>query len=478
MRSAVIVYLIMLFCNRSSAQNDLPLSIDYDSLTYVDYYTGQWDSLIDHGSKAVELGAGNTLIQKRIAYAMMMKKDYFSSTDEYLKVLRQNQSDEDVLQMLVYNSAQTGDDDDARFFYKKIFTSKGIEQGHYNYAIRSIDLSSGVILNNNFSKNNQLDIRKNGVYAQQALNGELYFAQLGVKYFVAPWLNLYCSGNTLQMQKEDRLSATDLKLTGRVPDTYNGVFYLRNIYSYKDTTYRHQSLVNQQSFYMNACWLITGTFHVNLFGNYLSNQYSISFSTNNDEPYHAQVIDPGPSFKTVYHFYDSTIASNEYLIGGILEKRINKYLVQAGVSYSELNSMIQVQSNAGLKWFPHGNTNFSASGMVSYFYEEKLGRGIINAGIDFRCLRHSWLSVYGLFGDLTNASELNGFVVHNTTDRTDFRISISSYTELSSHLSLSVMYHFARKKSNYISYPDDYHYLNILTPYSSHLFSIGLKYTL
>ena len=50
---------------------------------------------------------------------MMMKKDYFSSTDEYLKVLRQNQSDEDVLQMLVYNSAQTGNDDDARLIFKK-----------------------------------------------------------------------------------------------------------------------------------------------------------------------------------------------------------------------------------------------------------------------------------------------------------------------------------------------------------------------
>ena len=112
---------------------------------------------------------------------------------------------------------------------------------------------------------------------------------------------------------------------------------------------------------------------MNLFGNYSSNQYSISFSTNNDEPYHAQVIDPVLHLKTVYHFMTVQIASNEYLIGESLQKRINKYLVQVGVSYRELNSMIQVQSNNGIKMVSLMATQTLPQEWFHIFYEEKQG---------------------------------------------------------------------------------------------------------
>lgn len=479
MRFSIVVFSLFICCISSNGQVTDSLVLNYDSLTYSNFINEEWSELIDNSTAAIETGYGTVGIRKRLGYSYFELKKYLQSIGVYESIYKQNKTDQDALVMLYRSYSELGMKEEANY-YLGIINSETKQQLKLreDHFMVGADIHSGISLNDNFSKNKNKDIRQGGVYGEQSLNGELYYLQGGILIAPKRWLNLYFSFQDVQMKKMECISATDLKLTGTVSDFFNGIKYERNLYALSDTTYRTNSFVNQRLGYIQGSFILPALFTFRIYGNYLMNEYSVARSSYRFENYFAQPIDNSNSTKTVYSFTDSVQKKYEYIVGAVVEKRVGLFEINIGGTYSNLNSKIQAQSRAGFKWFPNGNTSIVTGGQLSYFYEEKLGRLLPEVFCTIRLLKNGWFTLSGMLGDLTNTSEYNGLVVHNSTDKTVYRISSSVYWNILSHFNLTVAFHYSQKQSNFITYPQADRYFLTETPYSAFLTAIGLTYTL
>ena len=479
MRAAIVLLVLLVSISSAFSQTQQPIAQNYDSLNAVAFYKGDWDSILVYSSLAIRSGAETANIRKSLGYALFMKKDYASSAMNYRKVFAENKTDQDAIVMLYRCAVLTDQDHEAAYFLNLMPEETRIWIGvEKNKLFVGADVNSGVSLNNNYNLNDKIDIRHGNIYGLQSLNGKLYYLQAGVEIRPFSYLSLYGAFTAVQMEKRERISATDLIIVDRVPDVWNGIKYIRNIYQYKDTTYTRNSFVNQHLGYLRATIFVPRVCTVKLFGNYFSNEYNTAGSSYRQEQFYAQTVDTFYSTRTIYSFGNTRNINYEYIFGGSLERNFRRTRIELGVSYSNLNSKIQIQSLAKLVYFPKGNTDLFLTANAVVLYEEKKSRLLPQLAVSNRVLKKTWLSLSALYGNLSNSTEYDGSIVHNTTDETIYRLSISAFQELGFHWSCFLGFNFSRKNSQYIYYPEPDRYIVTKTPYSNYLFSVGLKYSL
>ena len=479
MRGAITVLFFIFSTASVFSQTQPDIVRNYDSLIAVAFNSGEWDSVVVYSTMAIRAGAETVNIRKSLGYAMFMKHDYTSSALHYRRVFEENKSDQDAIVMLYRCAVLTDQDQEAAYFLDLIPEQTKIWMGvEKSKVFVSADVNSGISLNNNYNLYDKIDIRHGNIYGLQSLNGKLYYLQAGLKIRPFASLSLYGAFTAVQLEKRERISATDLIVVDRVSDVWNGIKYIRNIYQYKDTTYVRNSLVNQHLGYLQANIFFPKICTLKLFGNYLSNEFSTAVSSYKQEQYYAQTVDTFYSARTIYSFTDTSRINYEYIFGAALERNFRKSRIEAGISYSNLNSKIQVQPQIRMVYFPRGNTDLFFTANAVVLFEENQSRLIPQLVITNRVFKKTWLSLSALYGDLSNTTEYDGLVVHNTTDETIYRLSLSAYQEMGAHLSGFFGFNFSRKNSQYIFYPEPDRYITIKTPYSNYLFTVGLKYSL
>lgn len=115
MKSVNIIVLLLLFYSLHGYANHQITAASIDSISYVQYYNGDWDGLIETAELAEKNNIDFKWLQQRVGYAYFVKKQYYKSMRHYEKALDYDATDEISRLYLYYNGLNTGRTAFARF---------------------------------------------------------------------------------------------------------------------------------------------------------------------------------------------------------------------------------------------------------------------------------------------------------------------------------------------------------------------------
>ncbi len=449
-KTGLVSFLIFILCvtnAKSQSVEDSITVVDYDSLTYENYLQNNWLALEQNSKKAIANGFENTIIKKRLAYAYFMQHNYLSSAHQYLKLYKQNSSDDEVKLMLYYNYKNTAQLSRARFFQGLLSSqAKDLYQLPASKKLANIDASFGYQTNDNYTQYGNLDIRQNNIFAHQALNKDLYFAQLGLGLNINRVTGLQLSYEGVQLSKYEQIQTRD------------------SIY---DSVYVKNSTVKQHALYAQFAFALPRTYALRLYAAAINTQY-----TSLDSKY---ALDSFYTYRSNYTFSNVINDKYSYLLGVAVEKDFRKTKAGLNVSYANFNNLTQVQTQLYSTWYPYGNTNLSFGAQLTYINQNSTTRYIPNVDATFKLTKLSWLSSHFLYGDLSNTTEANGLLINNISDKTLYRTGTTLFFYVNKKVLLHLTYRYSLRQSNYVSYSDSTNYTTTYNNYNNHLISIGLK---
>jgi hypothetical protein len=103
-----------------------------DSISYRQYFEGDWDNLQRTGKIAKKANIDFPLLHMRLGYAAMLKDNHALSLKHYLKVLQHNSYNENAIYYACYNNMMLQRRDLASFLAKKLTTDSKTKLGINN----------------------------------------------------------------------------------------------------------------------------------------------------------------------------------------------------------------------------------------------------------------------------------------------------------------------------------------------------------
>ncbi len=458
-----------------NAQNKENESINYDWVTYVNYLQSDWDKLIDNSKEAIQKGAETANIRKRLGYAYFMKKNFFKSIFHYQKVYKQNSGDVDAKLMLYKNYKLIARDDEARFF-SGLFSKE--EKGSFyipeDKLLTSIDGNVGISANDNLKRNSGNKIRNNQLYGVQQLNGNLYFWQGGAKYNLNRKVSLYFSYSGLEMDRLNQVESLYPKVVRVQPDFLHQPDNVIRVYNIGDSIVENNEHIWQHQLYLNTSFILNKLGKLNIFGNYIYNKFQLMDIRFTSQRFITTTWNNQSFPFNVVSVLEHKTHTSEYLVGTSYEKQFHNFRFACNLIFSNLNSFNQKQGQFIATWYPLGNTNLSFTSQLTYLKQQKENRLLPFIDITFKYWKYGWLSLNGVYGDLSNTSENNGMLIHNTSDKTIYRVGATLYFPINTHFTFYTGYLFSQKQSFFTTFTDSNNYQITWNNYYTQIIPIGL----
>jgi len=449
--------------------------IEADVATYRQYMTGQWDSLLLTGNKALKAGIEFYYLHLRMAYASYILADYRTAAWHYGRAARLHPPDSITREYLYYSCLL------ANMLPEKQKAAASLSP----YArkvnkIRSPDYLSQAtsqvtfLLSESEEKAGKVSIAgKPDIYGEVTIYGNSLYLQQGFRHEPASRLSVYHQYGFLSLEMAKRIRYFHMPDSGHADTT--GRFTLN----------QHQYFINP-AFYAGRGWTLSPSFHlIVLEGNSFTWHYawdSIHYWAN-------------PGWDTIqsirylysYTFPQQSLAQTNKVFGLDISKNHKKWQFGLSGTYSDLLSEKQSQLTGHATWFPSGNTRTYLNIRVSRIIREvDPGKTLDFSASESRWIagcyggkqlsRNTWLEAHFILGDQSLSNEYNGAIVYNSPEPTRYKTGLSTYTMLSGKMQLSLHYRFIARKGTCWYYSNEGRIKDASYYYSTHSITGGIQW--
>lgn len=444
MRIIFVILFISIFY-KSYSQDSLNFSF-YDNTTYNYYLNSNWDSLIEHGNKALDKGYDYYYLRLRLGIAYYNKERYLKAAKHFNKALEFNK-ESFILEYLYYSYLFSGNQPKALEIYnsmpetrkEKIKTSKTI--------FKSIYADFGYGLNTDYSYQSKNIIGKSNALVQRNLTIDNYFGNIALTHKIGKYSEATHSYSGLILNWNQQFKDNNLDTRQFLHNTTQNQYYLV------------LNLKNKKRFSLilayHLLWINT---NYNTFTTDFSNEYGN------------------------YIFKNNTYSTREKVLLFGFEKEYNYFIINTAFGFSGLNGLKQTQPSATLSIFPLGNRNLYFTFNPTIILERGLFLGgiekrtVYNAKIGLK-IKRLWIETNGSYGDIVNYIENNGYTVINDVDKIKLRAGISLIYPIKNKM-LFLNYSYQRKEGDIYNF---FYNSSITTEkyfYNFNNISLGIKFNL
>ncbi|PKP53680.1 MAG: hypothetical protein CVT92_02865 [Bacteroidetes bacterium HGW-Bacteroidetes-1] len=447
----------------SAAQN-LPETVNYDSLTYQLYMKGSWKELLRTGNRMPAEGMDYYYLRMRTGIAAMQVKDYAQAEKHFRKALSFNPMDKNAVLFLAQTLAANNKNVESGSLYRSMSTQSRKESGlKEGWVPISAHVDIGAVFRN---KKNGLgfdDLTGSaGVYGQERIYKNNLFYDAGLYFKTNPQWLFYAGFQSIGIDVTDRFAFIESSLTNDsiiVSDAGKAYYYSVDTI-HKTNNYEHQ--LKQQSAYFQAQWssstkwsLVAGLHVLSVKSDFtLTEEERISindtaFYNNNTgqvelfNTYLEQVSFYNVPWKT----YDINVSLNGKLHFG-------KFTALAGISTGSINDSSVFQANTGFLYMPFGNLNtfnqteffaLHTNGQVSWAAKTRFG---------IQPLKSTWLEAEIFAGALNNLNDQYGYIIYNNPDKLNLRFEATLSKALTDRVIIQIRYRYMESERQF-SHLDD-----------------------
>jgi len=429
---------------------------EVDSITYKYYMERNWEKVLYFGNIALEQSMDSYYIRTRMGDASIELGNYsqaikhFSWAIEFDKYGSYAQSQK-------YNTLKLmGKNDRAHLLYKN-FRPTTRQNLSPSPSFQFVNFEVGHLFSPNISDDvGNCSTCPDNRLGVQYLVGDKQFMQLGFKLYPLKNLSIYAGYRNIKIETRKDFQYTE---TTGVITKFNDLGYQRfpdTIPKYLSKSYNSEILQNE--FYLKAKLQFENNISISGFANIISvstELFKSSFQqeTVTDTAYYLSGTGQYQMFDYTESTYDFEVVDTSFVnfVAGInIEKDMETFNLEAFFTVSNLKGSFQSQLGVSSVYYPFGTSKFYGKTGLMYFAQrfndiEQIANDnkfIISQKLGYQVLNSTWLSVAGVFGNITNANFENGFIVYNVTDKTKLKADLELKMFLGKHLELNVNYQF------------------------------------
>lgn len=349
-----------------------------DSATYRMFSDGRWKSLDSIGRLAIAAGNDFPYLRMRMGYAAYMRGNYDRSLNQYAISMKQDPTNQGVLEMRAINNLFLGRTEAAEYFYGKLDDTI-----RKKYTTRAFDLISGLDAEGGSSFPNDSTRRNSGVF------------RAGLRTRIGWRWTLYQS-------------------YGYFAQTVTGTPPVPNV---PPPTIN----VKQNDYFIRTKYQATANLNFMLGYHF----YAYSTKPNREPP-------PG-----VPHYGTVDFKGNILFAGTTVF--LPRVSLNAQAAFASQDSSKMQQYSLTATYMPFGNLNFYVLA-TAYLQQGTTTRVVPSPGIGFHPQKRVWIEGTFTYGNFNNLYEGEGVYIVNMYDNSQDRISASAHVMLSKHLFLNLSY--------------------------------------
>ncbi|MEI7595722.1 MAG: tetratricopeptide repeat protein [Bacteroidota bacterium] len=462
----ILALLFLMFSASVFAQNNTELNIE--NYTYKLYNEQKWDSLATVGSKAIKNGTNYYYLSYRVGYAYFMLEKYRKAIEFFESALSFNSEDSYSLGYLYLCYSYSGRKEEAMLLEKKL----SVEQKAFFKikTITNISFDYGSVLSNNYSAHgyDPLLTGKYDAFGLKDLTSNYNYSGFGLQHKLLKKVIINHSFSMLNINKFREYNYFDIVAdsVGLPPE---------NTFKYKTLHYK----LNQMDYYFGASIpfkngiIISPAFHL------IKCTYTNLLATNVFKS--VNVVMPLPQTVSTFNFTEKDTLFYNFAYSLSLTKNFKAFSITPSLNYSTLNGNQQKGGALSISLFPKSNLNLYSTTTLSVSMDTTATRIFVNQLIGFKLTSKLWAEVHGAYGDMSNGMENNGYLVYNSTDKTEFRGGLNLIYSFK-HIELSFRYQFIQKQNTYnISSVNPQNYSSITnttrnTTYNNNTLIGGIKW--
>lgn len=385
---------------RANAQDEKPITDDYETLTYRLYTQQKWDSLLIVGEKAVDQGYDYYFMRARVGIAAFELQKYVRAASHLQVALNFNNSDLYITQLVYQSLIYSGRVDEARAFLAGLPAESVKIMG--STALRPlVYLETGPAFSNHVSKFEQKRQSGKGLYSENYLNNHSFYSLAGTEIPLGYRWSVNAAFSAMSFNKSRRVDIADI-------DSLSG--------KYK---------VSQSEGYLSASYLLGNRIKISPAVRISNVSYSNPLSSN-DSLVQGMI---GPANSVKY---------NDVAYGGELSFLAPYFTATVGVWALEVNKTSYTQASASLFLRPLGNLNLYTFTSLTYRKDGFVGKMIYHQMAGGKISNKLWGEAFYTFGDLTGTGENNLQVFYNAFEKVKNRYGLRLIYTLNSHLKFTL----------------------------------------
>ena len=414
----------------------------FDSITYQQYLSGNWNDLIHNGKQALCLGYDYKYLRLRIGFAYFFKENYRNAAEHFNKALHFDSSDTTAAYYFNLSCKLAGRSGE-------IFQLKGAAKVYrfldYIYADAGIMVPGTV--------NDSAVLPDTSTYYKELINPvSRSFQSFGVNLRPLPNLSVFMSFSKIALadKKSFGYLTQDAELDTIVESIYESDYY----YSFPiKMNYAEQGFNNRQlSYYLGLTYYpvtglkITPSVHyLHIHAKRVFAEQTIQQKT--DTAWYNKFDNTWHTFNYNAYDYSITMSDTSYydhVFSLSMAKDFGKFAFELKGSHSRILEKKIFQIGATISWFPMGNTNLYTSSSLVYLNDQSNGSTVFEQIIGGRIYKKGWIEGFATVGELKNYNEKNAYLVYNLVYPLSLRAGATIYPYIGKHLDLMLMYRYQK----------------------------------
>ena len=152
-------------------------------------------------------------------------------------------------------------------------------------------------------------------------------------------------------------------------------------------------------------------------------------------------------------FFEQTAAIGSFHV----LKSCGNFDFALGFSLSDFMNERQIQESFSATYFPLGNPKLSLASTFFLQEENKTNQLAVSSTVAFKPWKKLKVSITHYQGNARNLSEQNGYLVNNSLDLTNYKVSLLTDFYLHKAISLYLFYQFENNTENFQNFEYQYH---------------------
>jgi len=436
--AAIWIIIFLPVWNKALGQ-EKPTFKEFDSLTWVQYYNGQWHELIKTGNQAIGAGYDYYYLRMRMGISGFMLERYRLAAIHFEKALGFNSSDQVAFRYLNKCYTLSGMEPEAANLNMR-FPYAAKRAGVENQLINDVNFLSGISFSEIDNRLPELNLTgEAGIYGEVNLGGNIFFKHAGVNFSPRSGLLCFLGFTHTQLEKHQRIVALGL-----------------------DTINRSYTLLQNQVYasvpvHIAKGWQITPA--LNLI-RIIDEPVMVSYDTIN-----------------LHYIADTITLTQTNYVGSVRAMKNLAYLglgATFGFSHMPLNDQLQVSLEVNT--YPFANLNLYSFSRASVLYINGNLYNHFKQTIGGRVAKWLWMQGSYHGGNLKAAHDENGLFFFNTAGRIISRSTATAYILISDKFAFRLEYSFMKQRDYYLQYIDSVTQNPVY--HNNHQITGGIKWTL
>lgn len=433
---------------------------ELDSITYKYYIERNWDKVLYYGNIALGQRIDYNFLRTRMGDASLELGNYSEATIHYSRAIVLDEYNDYAKAQKYKSLGLMGKSERAHLLYKN-FRPVLQQRLAPSPFVEFVNFDAGHLFSPNISDNvGTCTACPDNRIGVQYLVGDKQFYQAGIKFYLLKNLSVYASYNNIKIETRKDFQYTE---TSGVITKYFDLGGIQGYNRYPDSIPKylsksHNSEIDQNEFYLKAKLQFENGVSVSGFANIISvstELFKTNFQQNTvtDTAYYLTGTGQFQLFDYTESTYDFEVTDTSFVnfVAGInIEKDMEKFNLEAFFTVSNLKESFQSQLGISSVYYPFGTSRFYGKTGLMYFAQrfndiEQIANDnkfILSQKLGYQVFNSTWLSVAGVFGNMTNANFENGFIVYNVTDKIRIKTDVELKMFLGKHLELNINYQF------------------------------------